>query len=138
MIDHHQIQSEAPIDPADALSRVEDDESAIHEARLWAAEELVNGRSPEELLAQMLAGGWQTDQAQQTIETARQETRQQRGVITRDDVVRDLNADYRRATGGLSVAFRSGLFGLYGFTTGFMAAVRSARRLKQILHRKHK
>jgi hypothetical protein len=122
-----------PLDPAAALSHIEDDETALHEAQLWAAEQLIQGRTPEELIAQMTTDGWDTDQAEQIVETARKETRQQRGVITRDDVVREMNVDYRRATGGLSVAFRSGLFGLYGFTTGFLAALRSARKLKRIL-----
>ena len=81
----------------------------------------------------MTGDGWEANEAEQIVETARKETRQQRGVVTRDDVVREMNVDYRRATGGLSVAFRSGLFGLYGFTTGFLAALRSVRKLKRIL-----
>jgi hypothetical protein len=125
-----------PLDPVDALSRIEDDETVNHEASRWAAEQLVDGNSPEALVAQLLTEGWEPHQAEQIVETARRETRQQRGVVTREDVVRDLNVDYRRATGGLSVAFRSGLFGIYGFTTGFLAALRSARKLKHIL-RKH-
>jgi hypothetical protein len=52
--------------------------------------------------------------------------------VTREDVVRDVNARYRQATAGMSVAFRSGLFGLFGFTTGVMAAIRAVRRLKKI------
>jgi hypothetical protein len=115
---------------ADALSRVTDDSTEILAAGRWAEEELLAGRTPEAVVGQMTADGWDESSAEQIVENARKETRAERGVLTRDDVVRDLNVDYRRATGGLSVAFRSGLFGLYGFTTGFMAALRSLRKLK--------
>jgi hypothetical protein len=125
--------SNQSVDPVHALSQIEDDETILHEAQYWAAEELIAGRSPEDLVAQLTGEEWDADEAERIVETARKETRQQRGVITRDDVVRDLNVDYRRATGGLSVAFRSGLFGLYGFTTGFLAALRSVRKLKRVL-----
>jgi hypothetical protein len=117
-------------DPADALSRVTDEQSTHHEARRWAETQLVEGRSPEELVEQLVVDDWEISEAEHLVEVARKETRAERGVITRDDVVRELNVDYRRATGGLSVAFRSGLFGIYGFLTGFMAAMRSARKLK--------
>ena len=83
--------------------------------------------------AALLASFAEGAEAEIIVENARKETRGERGVLTREDVVRDLNVDYRRATGGLSVAFRSGLFGLYGFTTGFMAALRSARKLKAMI-----
>jgi hypothetical protein len=88
------------------------------------------------LIDQLATEGWDPDDAEQIVETARKATRRERGVITRDDVVRDLNAGYRHATGGLSVAFRSGLFGLYGFTTGVMAAVRAVRKLKSAISNK--
>jgi hypothetical protein len=121
---------ENPLDPAAALARVEDDAAAIVEGRRWAEEQLLGGRSPEELVEQLVSEEWEISTAEQMVEAARKETRAERGVVNRDDVVRDLNVDYRRATGGLSVAFRSGLFGLYGFTTGFMAALRSLRKLR--------
>jgi hypothetical protein len=134
-MDEQPENSNPPVDPVQALSQIEDDVTTIHEAQMWAAAELVDGRSPEELTAQLTGEGWDADEAEQIVETARKETREERGVVTRDDVVRDLNVDYRRATGGLSVAFRSGLFGLYGFTTGFLAALRSVRKLKRVLQR---
>jgi hypothetical protein len=134
MDDQPTIPPHAP-DPAAALSNIEDDQTVAHEATLWAIDELINGRTFEQLQADLTGQGWDADQAERIVEIARQETRAQRGVITRDDVAREMNADYRRATGGLSVAFRSGLFGLYGFTTGFMAALRSVRKLKAMLLR---
>ncbi len=121
-----------PIDPVEALSNIEDDEAVHHEAQRWAEKRLIAGDPFEEVVAGMVGDGWAADAAERIVEQARKNTRQERGIITRQDVVNDLNVDYRRATGGLSVAFRSGLFGLYGFTTGFMAALRSFRKLKQI------
>jgi hypothetical protein len=123
----------AKMDPIAALSQVMDDVSDHQEAARWAEEQLIEGRTPDDLLARMIADGWDPAQAEIIVENARKETRAERGVLTREDVVRDLNVDYRRATGGLSVAFRSGLFGLYGFTTGFMSALRSARKLKAMI-----
>jgi hypothetical protein len=134
-MDEQPTDSPAISDPAAALANIEDDESVAHEATLWAADELIEGRTPEQLLADLIEQGWEHDQAERIVETARKETRAQRGVVTRDDVAREMNADYRRATGGLSVAFRSGLFGLYGFTAGFMAALRSVRKLKAMVQR---
>jgi hypothetical protein len=124
--------SEPPNDLAAALSNVEDEQKDLREAVRWAAEALVVGKDAEELERDLLAEGWTGGEAEEIVETARKETRRERGVVTRDDVVRDLNARYRQATGGLSVAFRSGLFGLYGFTTGVMAAWRAVRKLKTV------
>lgn len=124
--------SEPAMDLAAALSNVEDEQSDLREAVRWAAEALVAGREAEELHGELLAGGWGGEEAEEIVESARKDTRRERGVVTREDVVRDLNARYRQATGGLSVAFRSGLFGLYGFTTGVMAAWRAVRRLRKV------
>jgi hypothetical protein len=134
-MDSDPTNASPPPDPVAALANIEDDQTVIHEATLWAIDELIDGRTFDQVLAELNDQGWDHDQAERIIETARKETRAQRGIITRDDVAREMNADYRKATGGLSVAFRSGLFGLYGFTTGFMAALRSVRKLKAILLR---
>jgi hypothetical protein len=116
-------------DPAAALEQVVADDIVDPEALHWAMDELLTEREPEELVAELTANGWQLAVAERIVETARQQTREERGVLTRDRVVRDLNVDYRRATAGMSVAFRSGLFGLYGFTTGLMAGWRTLRKL---------
>jgi hypothetical protein len=124
-----------PPDPAAALEHVIADEVIDPEGLQWAAEELLTGREPADLVAELLGNGWQEPAAERVVETARQQTRDERGVLTRDRVVRDLNVDYRRATAGMSVAFRSGLFGLYGFTTGVMAAWRTLRKLARFRSR---
>jgi hypothetical protein len=120
-----------PIDPVAALSNIQDDESARREAVLWAGELLIVGQAAEDLVSELIAEGWSTDEADEIVEEARKSTRRQRGVITRDDVVRDLNVSYRRQTAGLSVAFRSGLFGLFAYIRGLMDAIRSLRKLMQ-------
>jgi hypothetical protein len=121
-----------PLDhPANALEKVVEQEPIDSDLLLWAMEELLDGRDLQDLEQQLVEAGWAAATVEQIVETARQQTRKQRGVVTRDDVVRDLNVDYRRATGGLSVAFRSGLFGLYGFTNGFMSAWRTLRKLRR-------
>jgi hypothetical protein len=124
--------SEPPIDLAAALSNLEDEQSDVREAVSWASEALVAGRAVEELESELLGEGWNADEVEGIVETSRRDTRRERGVVTREDVVRDLNARYRQATGGLSVAFRSGLFGMYGFTSGVMAAIRAVRKLKRV------
>jgi len=122
-----------PPDPVTALSNIQDDRAEKLEAHQWATEELLEGRSPEELHATMMAEGWDPDTAEEIIESARKETRAERGVVTREDIVRDLNADHRRATNGISIAFRHGLF---GFIRSFIAAMRSADKLKRIARKK--
>jgi hypothetical protein len=120
------------IDPAEALSNVRDDGEGREEAVRWAGEQMILERGAEELIAELVAEGWDREGAEEIVEEARKETRRERGVVTREDVVRDVNARYRQATGGLSVAFRSGLFGLYGFTTGVMGAIRAVRWLRGV------
>ena len=119
-------------DHVDALSEILDDESTNAEAFTWAAEELVAGRSPEELVEKMIAQGWDQDAAEIIVESARKETRIERGVLTREEIVAELNAEYRRNTLGVNV----GLFGFFAtllsFHRKFLAAIRSLRKLKSI------
>jgi hypothetical protein len=130
--------SHEPSDPAVALEHVVADEEVDLEAVQWAADELLAGRDVADLVVEMYGNGWQESAAERIVEIARQQTCEQRGVLTRDAVVRDLNVDYRRATAGMSVAFRSGLFGLYGFTTGVMAAWRTLRKLARLRSRERR
>jgi hypothetical protein len=64
----------------------------------WAVEEMIKGRSPEELSAELTAAGWSQDDAAELVETARRRTRRLRGVITRDDVARENASRYHKAT----------------------------------------
>ena len=51
------------------------------------------------MTASLVEGGWPEDAAQEIVEAARQQTRDQRGVLTRDRIVGSADAYYRRATG---------------------------------------
>jgi hypothetical protein len=113
-----------------ALSNVHDDESDIVEARQWAVDQLLNEQSLEQVHRSLLEHGWDAELADQITEHARIETRRQRGVITRDDIVRDLESEYRRATSGVSMFFFGGLMGRAART--FFAAVRTANRLRRL------
>jgi len=73
-----------------------DDTEERGAGREWVLHELTVGRDPEELLAQLTAAGWPQDDAAEMVEEARRATRHLRGVITRQDVVRGVDARYRR------------------------------------------
>jgi hypothetical protein len=96
---------------------------------------MIAGRVADDLLSELIAEGWDIDEAEEIVEEARKSTRRERGVITREDVVHDLNLSYRRNTTGLSVAFRSGLFGLYAYVRALMDAIRSLRKLMRRTHK---
>ena len=86
-----------PTEPA--LDQVVDDETPRHEAVAWAVDELYADRSFDEVAAALVEGGWGEAAADEIVEAARQQTRDYRGVFTRDRVAGHANAYYRRATG---------------------------------------
>ena len=94
-----------PFPPADAsgsarpLDQVVDDDTPRTEAIEWAVEALYEDRPFEEVEAALLAGGWSQDSAEEIVEEARRLTRRHRGAVTRDQVVREADRMYRRATG---------------------------------------
>ena len=67
------------------------------EAVDWAVAEVGTGRAFDEVLAELRGAGWAEEDAEEIVERARQETRGQRGVVTRADVVRRADQQYRRA-----------------------------------------
>jgi hypothetical protein len=123
-------ETEPPHDPVAALSQIQDDVAQKQEARQWAMDQLLKGLSFEELTATLSEQGWDAWSAEQIVEAARMETRRERGVITRDDIVNDLDREYRRATSGISMFLFGGLIGRAART--FFAAVRTAEKLKRI------
>jgi hypothetical protein len=135
-------QANAPIDspagsfmdPVAALSQVQDDVAERLEAHQWAADSLLHGHTPEELLETMLVQGWDHDTAAEIIESARIQTRRERGVVTRDDIVRDLDVEYRRATSAISMFLFGGLLGRAART--FFAALRTSEKLKRLSGKK--
>jgi hypothetical protein len=95
-------------DDSSALERVVDDLAPRQDAIEWAVDELTRGRSFEETVRELTEGGWPEGEATEIVEQARRLTRHVRGVVTRDDVMRDANRRYRQAMGvGWFAAFPS-------------------------------
>jgi hypothetical protein len=97
-----------PETPSNPDFEVIDDLEEHVRAAGWArAEMLENGRAPDDLIAELVQQGWEEDAAADVVEKVRKETRAQRGVVTRDDVVRDINRHYRKSTSGWAVGIPS-------------------------------
>jgi hypothetical protein len=79
------------------LDQVVDDDTPRREALEWAAGELTDGRSFEDVLADLVGGGWAEADAAEFVELARRGTRAERGVRTREQVVAEANRSYRGA-----------------------------------------
>src|SRR5689334_892041 len=89
---------EGPKGPDDFL--VQDDLEPRERAAAWLREEMVErGRAPEDLAAELVGDGWPEDEAAGLVEEIRKETRAERGVVTRDDVVREAGRYHRGGTG---------------------------------------
>ena len=88
-----------PTPTSTPLDQIIDDDTPRQEAIHWAADELFADHTFDEVAASLVEGGWSEDAAQEIVEAARQQTRDQRGVLTRDRIVGSADAYYRRATG---------------------------------------
>ena len=94
--------------PSNPDFEVIDDLEEHVRAEDWArAEMLQNDRAPDDLIAELVQKGWEDDAATDVVEKIRKETRAQRGVVTRDDVVRNINRHYRKSTSGWAVGIPS-------------------------------
>jgi hypothetical protein len=91
--------SNTPSGENSEFDRIVDDETSRREAVEWAADELTDGRSFEEVAAGLAAAGWPAELAGEILESARQATRGFRGAVTRDEVVREANRNYRKGLG---------------------------------------
>ena len=80
---------------------VVDDYSAQEQWRERVAQELADGRSPEDVAAGLVAEDWAAEQAAEFVELVRWETRDERGVITRDRVARMAKGDGRLSPLGI-------------------------------------
>jgi len=87
------------------LEHVVDDEEPRAQALEWARVEILAGRVPEDLVAALARGGWDADEATLLVERVRRETRAERGVRTRDDVVREVYRLHGRTRRGALSAF---------------------------------
>ncbi len=63
----------------------------------WAAEELLRERPFDEVIADLTNRGWPPEQADAIVEEAREATRRERGVRTREDVLRSAEQRYQRS-----------------------------------------
>jgi hypothetical protein len=94
--------------PADPLAEIVDDYAPRQDAIEYAVAELAAERSFEDVAADLTAAGWPGNDADEIVESARQQTRGVRGARTRDDVLRQANAHYRQASrGGWFIGFPS-------------------------------
>ena len=119
---------------AEALGRCHDDTPADDRVVDWAAEQLLDGAEFDGVVAALTEAGWTDDAATAAVEQARVLTRRDRGVVTRDDVLADLNHRYRRSTTGMAGFYRAcgGPVGIVAFFVGLRSAVASFRRLSRL------
>ena len=82
------------------LNHVVDDLSSREQAADWVAGEILAGRTAEEVVEDLMEGGWDAEQATDLVEYVRRATRAERGIVTRDEVVRDAHHRYSRSMGG--------------------------------------
>ena len=66
--------------PDQALEDIVDDVTPRTEAIDWAVEQLLGGRGFDDVQQELTIGGWGSDDADQIVEHARQQTRAERGV----------------------------------------------------------
>ncbi len=121
-------------DVAEALSRVELGPAILPEWVDWAADALIAGRDLQDVYSDLIQSGWEPAVADAVLESARVRTRRIRGVVTRADVVGDLNARHGRSTTGVAAFYRSGigLLGIFGFVSGLRSAVAAVQWLRRI------
>src|SRR5438876_10584516 len=81
-------QSPKSNDLAARLENIVDDSEAREQCARWAREQILAGRPVEDVAANLTTAGWQPDEAGEIAEQARRETREQRGLTTRQQVKR--------------------------------------------------
>lgn len=89
----------------DPLAQVVDDEDAYRDVAEWADGELLKERTPEELIEALVGTGWEGDKAAELVEASRVRTRAARGVLTREDVAREMRSRYGK---GMRVSWFAG------------------------------
>lgn len=80
------------------LEHVVDDLTPREQCLDWIDDQMTTrARTPEQIAAELREQGWDPDEAESMVEAVRKATRAERGVVTRDDVVRDANRRYRQS-----------------------------------------
>src|SRR2546423_5233317 len=88
-----------PQSDARGLDHIVDDLEARRECEEWVRAELLAGRAQEDVVKELTRAGWPKDDAEGIVEEGRRQTRQERGVVTREAVVREANRRHRGAMG---------------------------------------
>ncbi|MDB5295501.1 MAG: hypothetical protein JWO31_1484 [Phycisphaerales bacterium] len=123
--------AEAAGQTAEALAQVIDDTDDRGPAARWAANELRHGRAFEAVSTDLVGQGWSSEVADEIVEAARQATRDDRGVRTRDAVALGAERRYRRTLANVRWFAFGGLPALlFAARNLFISAkgVRDARR----------
>lgn len=119
----------AGVDGAGALGDVVNDLDARRESEDWALEQMEKGRTPEEVEAALVADGWSQDDAAEMAEHARKETRHLRGVVTREEISRGAEANYRTTFRRLPLVM---IFGIPILFSNLLRSIAGVRKLKQM------
>ncbi len=82
------------------FDHVVDDYAPKAEALEWAIDQFTAGQTYEAIAQHLTESGWSEDDTDDIAETARRQTRDLRGGVTRDQVVRSLNRQYRQSMSG--------------------------------------
>jgi len=107
------------------LDRIIDDEEPRIRCLEYLCEQMLAGRSVEELQTELIDSGWSADDAEELCEKARQQTRHERGVVIQADVLQNSRRNFRLGwTGGWMLAFLS-----FASLRRLIFAVRSMRQL---------
>jgi hypothetical protein len=96
--DENPLGDEARAGEPDAapLEHIVDDLASKEECADWIFSELSKARTAESIAEELVENGWSEDDAGDLVERVRRLTRGERGVVTRDDVMRGLNRRYQR------------------------------------------
>jgi hypothetical protein len=119
----------AASDDDSPFDHIVDDEGPRKACADWAHGEIGGGgRLPEDVAAELVAGGWSVEDAEEICEAARRQTRHLRGAATRAEVAGAFGIGdpsvMRNATG----AGRRGLFAAIGGLIRAIVRLRATRR----------
>jgi hypothetical protein len=84
----------------DPLAHIVDDTQARKQCIAWIYAQIISKRTPEEIEADLVGNGWNPDDVAIMVDEVRKDTRESRGVFTRQQAADDSEAYYRRALRG--------------------------------------
>src|SRR2546423_13953196 len=102
---HPQAAPASQVAEPSPLDQIVDDYEPRLEAFDLAVAALQTGSTFEEVKSRLMEIGWSESDAQEILEEARIHTREARGLITRDQVLRNVHGRYRQGMSGWFVGF---------------------------------